>query len=95
MPMRRPVTGAGAAFRATVVVAAEWRFVPQPAASSSTTARRTRRGGHKARPVREQMLSSTYLTAEGMPLILPSLSSLYCAATAARMEAGTFGLHLP
>jgi hypothetical protein len=36
-----------------------------------------------------------YLTADGMPLILPSFSSLYCAATALRIDAGTFGLHLP
>ena len=39
--------------------------------------------------------SDRYLTVAGMPLIFPALSSAYCASTFARMEAGTFELHLP
>ena len=36
-----------------------------------------------------------YLTADGMPLTLPAFSSVYCLATAERIDTGTLLLHLP
>ena len=51
------------------------------------------RGG-RSRPVTFAR-AFRYLTVDGMPEILPAFSSAYCAATAARIFAGTFELHLP